>query len=163
MASFKPSIHPCSPAGPQSPVENRLIPLTGNQPSSGRLIWVVKETLAPEEGTQKMTGLNSLTNFYCPQISSPVSHEINLSPHQINDHLFKNERVDEAKSVQRAPPSLGCISGTLPSRTSPNPSQPCISPANSPDRSPAQRVENNQGLSLLLKNCKDNQAGGKKL
>ena len=56
----------------------------------------------PEEGTQKMTGLNSLTNFYCPQISSPVSHEINLSPLQINYCLFKNERVDEAKSLQSA-------------------------------------------------------------
>ena len=56
----------------------------------------------PEEGTQKMTGLNSLTNFYCPQISSPVSHEINLSPHQINDCLFKKEWVDEAKSAQHA-------------------------------------------------------------
>lgn len=110
-----------------------------------------------------MTGLNSLTNFYCPQISSPVSHEINLSPRQINDRLFKNEWVDEAKSVQCALPSLGCISGTFPSRASPNPSQPHISPANSPDRSPAQRAENNQGLSLLLKNCKNNPAGGKKL
>lgn len=56
----------------------------------------------PEEGTQKMTGLNNLTNFYCPQISSPVSHEINLSSHQINYCLFKNERVDEAKSAQSA-------------------------------------------------------------
>lgn len=38
----------------------------GPRQSSGRLIWAVKETLAPEEGTQKMTGLNSLTNLYCP-------------------------------------------------------------------------------------------------
>lgn len=70
--------------------------------SSGRLIWAVKETLAPGEATQKMTGLNGLTDLYCPQISSPVSHEINPDPHQINYCLFKNKRVDGAKSIQSA-------------------------------------------------------------
>lgn len=52
-----------------------------------------------------MTGLNSLTNFYCPQISNPVSHEIYLSSHQINYCLFKNGRIDEVKSSQSAPAS----------------------------------------------------------
>lgn len=49
-----------------------------------------------------MTGLSNLTNFYCPKISSPVSHEINLRSYQINYCLFKNERVGEAKRSQSA-------------------------------------------------------------
>lgn len=100
LASLKPSIHPCRPCWPiEQPSRKQTDPLDRGSDSQGRLIWVVKETLVPEEDMGKMTGLNSLTNFYCPQISSPVSHDINLSPHQINDCLFKNERVDEVKSA----------------------------------------------------------------
>ena len=97
----------------------------------------------PEEGTQKMTGLNSLTNFYCPQISSPVSHEINLCLHQINYCLFKNERLEEAKNSQSASASS---SPQLNIRALGNSSQHQIFPASPPDRHLDQTVESSQGV-----------------
>lgn len=111
-----------------------------------------------------MTGLNSLTNFYCPQISSPVSHEINLSLHQINYCLFKNERVDEAKSAQMASAfffPLSSVSGFFnPELCLTLPNTKSLLPALLIDRqTKQQRVT--KGLSLLLKNCEDNQAGRK--
>lgn len=107
-----------------------------------------------------MTGLNSLTNFYCPQISSPVSHEINLHLHQINYCLFKNERAEEARAHNLLLPlfplsSVSELWVTLPNTRS-------SLPALLIDIW-ARQWRAVKGLSLLLKNGEDSQAGRKEL